>query len=56
MTSEQRIEVLEKKLEALKKQLEDTIKYTSCSVDAIRADVLALSHNKGLRDVHINCN
>jgi hypothetical protein len=39
MTSEQRIEALEKKVEELKKQLEDINKCTSCSIDALRADV-----------------
>ncbi|MEQ0263477.1 hypothetical protein ABLV66_01960 [Klebsiella sp. CN_Kp073] len=39
MTSEQRIEVLEQKVEALKKQLEDVTKSTSCSIEALRADV-----------------
>ncbi|MEQ4874001.1 hypothetical protein ABN151_00400 [Klebsiella oxytoca] len=55
MTSEQRIETLEKKVEELKKQLEDVIKSTSCSVNAMRADILALSHNNGSRISHINC-
>ncbi|MCF6688276.1 hypothetical protein [Raoultella terrigena] len=42
MTSEQRIEVLEKKVEALKKHLEDfidAIKSTGCSVNALSAEV-----------------
>lgn len=48
MTSEQRIEALEKKMEALKKQLEDVIKSTSCSVNALRADIhSALRQRKG---------
>lgn len=57
MTSEQRIEVLEQKVEALKKQLEDVAKSTSCSVEALRADIyLAAKNSRVQRSVNINCN
>lgn len=45
MTSEQRIEALEQEVGVLKEQLEDVLKSTNCSVNAVKESILSLERS-----------
>ncbi|MDU6064052.1 MAG: hypothetical protein E6Y75_02870 [Anaerococcus sp.] len=53
MTSEQRIEALEREVGVLKEQLEDVLKSTNCSVNAVKECILSLERSVATQQVSL---